>query len=179
MIHPTAIIDCEPIRSKALARPIEDMPACAISESADIGAFVVLYRGVTVMDHAMLGDGVSIQEGTRIGPYSVIGRSVTIGYHVTIGERVRIMDMSHITGGTVIGDGTFVGVNVVMANDDDPREYKWRGHNAPKIGKNCLLGTGAVIRAGVTIGDNCIVAMGAVVTADVPSGAMVKGIPAR
>lgn len=178
MIHPTAIIDCPPMQSKALARPIEEQPDCVIHDTANIGAFVVLYRGVTVGEHSMLGDRVSVQEGTVIGPYCVIGRSVTIGYDVTIGPRVRVMDMAHITGGTVIGEGTFIGPGVMMANDDDPRGYVWNGHKAPKIGSNVLIGAGANIRAGIHIGDGAIIASQAMVTKDVPDGAFVRGAQA-
>ena len=47
------------------------------------------------------------------------------------------------------------------------------------IGDDVWFGTGAVVVAGVTIGDGAVVAAGSVVTSDVPSGAIVGGVPAR
>ena len=178
-IHPTAIINCPPLVTKSLARPWQDHPECVIDPTADVGPFAVLYYGVTVMEHTLIGEKVSIQGGTVIGPYSVIGRMVSIGYDVKIGARVKMMDMSHITGGTEIGDNTFIGVGVLMSNDDDPREYEWKGHNAPKIGSNVMIGTGANIRAGVRIGDNAIIGSHAMVTRDVKPHEVVLGPPAR
>jgi acetyltransferase-like isoleucine patch superfamily enzyme len=47
------------------------------------------------------------------------------------------------------------------------------------IGKNVYLGHQAIVYAGVKVGDNAIVYHGAVVQKDVPSGAIVKGNPAK
>ena len=47
------------------------------------------------------------------------------------------------------------------------------------IEDNAIIGSKAVIKAGVTIGKNSVVAMGAVVTKDVPADMVVAGIPAK
>jgi maltose O-acetyltransferase len=47
------------------------------------------------------------------------------------------------------------------------------------IGNGCWIGNGARIIGPLTMGDNVIVAAGAVVVDDVPSGAIVGGVPAR
>ena len=47
------------------------------------------------------------------------------------------------------------------------------------IGNDVWIGTKAVILDGISIGDGAIIAAGAVVTKDVPSGAIVAGVPAR
>ncbi|MFO1091069.1 MAG: DapH/DapD/GlmU-related protein [Hyphomicrobiales bacterium] len=52
-------------------------------------------------------------------------------------------------------------------------------HGVPKIGSHVDIGAGAKILGPITIGDHVIVGANAVVTKDVPSGAIVAGIPAR
>ena len=47
------------------------------------------------------------------------------------------------------------------------------------IRKNAWIGAGATILPGVTVGEDAIVAAGAVVTKDVPSGAILGGVPAK
>ncbi|WP_349832181.1 DapH/DapD/GlmU-related protein, partial [Bacteroides fragilis] len=47
------------------------------------------------------------------------------------------------------------------------------------LGKNVWVGSNATILQGVSIGNNAIVAAGAVVTKDVPSDAVVGGVPAK
>ena len=47
------------------------------------------------------------------------------------------------------------------------------------IGDCAYIGTGALLKPGVTVGENAIVGMGAVVVKDVAPGATVKGNPAR
>lgn len=47
------------------------------------------------------------------------------------------------------------------------------------IGNNVWIGESARILSGVTIGDGAIIGANAVVTHDVPSGAVVGGVPAK
>lgn len=46
-------------------------------------------------------------------------------------------------------------------------------HKAPEIGKNCLIGAGAIIVGDIKIGDNVKIGAGAVIFKDVPEGATV------
>ena len=47
------------------------------------------------------------------------------------------------------------------------------------VKRGASIGSGAVIRCGVTIGEQAMVGAGAVVTHDVPAHATVAGVPAR
>lgn len=47
------------------------------------------------------------------------------------------------------------------------------------IGDNVFIGRGATVLRGVTIGNNCVVAAGALVVNDIPSNAVVGGVPAK
>lgn len=50
---------------------------------------------------------------------------------------------------------------------------------APVIGDNVMIGTGAVILGNITVGDNSIIGANSVVLKDVPANSIVYGIPAE
>ena len=71
---------------------------------------------------------------------------------------------------TVIGDGCVIYQNVTLAGKDKKR---------PVLGKNVMVGAGAVVLGGVFLGDNSKVGANAVVTHDVPGGKTVVGVPGK
>jgi acetyltransferase-like isoleucine patch superfamily enzyme len=77
--------------------------------------------------------------------------------------------------GIHIGEYACVTFGAVILSHDVTRGV----HADTYIGRNCFIGTQALILPGVTIGDESIVAAGAVVTKDVPPHSVVGGNPAR
>lgn len=110
-------------------------------------------------------------------PRLVIGSDSGLGWgcRVTIGEGVFIGERCHIASSVYIA-----------GYDGHPADPAARRAGLPdevpppiRIGNDVWIGSGAMIRKGVSIGDEAIVAAHAVVTRDVPPGALVGGIPAR
>lgn len=110
-----------------------------------------------------------IAKDIKVGAYGFIGTGCTIYPNVTIGNycliapRVQILGFDHEIGvaGTPI---CYAGRQSLLAT---------------KIGGDVWIGTGAFIRAGVTIGNGAIIGAQSVVTKNVPPYAIVAGNPAK
>jgi len=93
-----------------------------------------------------------------------------------INEGVEITCASKIT----IGEGATIAREVVIRDYDghtiEIPEYKIT--KPITIGNHVWIGNRAMILKGVTIGDGAIIGAGSIVTKDVPSGAIVAGVPA-
>jgi serine O-acetyltransferase len=102
--------------------------------------------------------------GIEIHPGAKIGRRVFIdhGMGVVIGETAEVGDDVLMYQGVVLG-GTSL--------------QKVKRH--PTIGKNVVIGSGAIVLGPITVGENAQVGAGSVVIRPVPAGATVVGVPAR
>ena len=114
---------------------------------------------------------------------------IHLGNDISIGERSILMCTK---ADIYIGDHVMTGPSVTMVTGNHRIDIKDRpmtsitnDEKLPENDQKIILegdnwiGTNAVILKGVTIGKGAVVAAGAVVTSDVPSNAIVGGIPAK
>lgn len=104
-----------------------------------------------------------------------IGRNVYLAYDVNI-------DMAYPEL-IEIEDNARIGIGVIILAHSRPgdawMDYLGEQHAPVKIKRHSAVYAGAIIMPGVTVGEYAIVREGAVVEEDVPSYAVVAGIPAR
>lgn len=131
-----------------------------------------------------IGKRVRIFPGLRIE--AIADGSIKIEDNVYIGQNCHITSQG---SELVIGSGTDIMANVCITNID----HKYQEINAPileqgvdtyetKIGKNCFIGHGAVIQAGVVLGNHVIVGANSVVCklmGGYPDNCVIVGAPAR
>ena len=135
-----------------------------------------------ISEKAKLGKNVKIWHFAYVGSDTEIGDNVKIGslahvdYNVKIGENTMIEGLVYIPPLSRIGKNVFIGPAASLTNDPYPASKKMIGVT---IEDGAVIGSRAVIKAGVKIGKNSVVAMGAVVTEDVPPNCVVVGVPAK
>ena len=144
-------------------------PDVKLGKNVKIFDFVNLY-GCEIDDNSKVGAFVEIQKGVKVG------------------KNVKISTHTFICEGVTIEDDVFIGHNVSFINDKYPRatspggglqtEEDW-SVVPTRVKRGASIGTSATIMCGVTVGERAIVGAGSVVTKDVPSGAIVAGVPAR
>nr|MBN1229548.1 bifunctional UDP-N-acetylglucosamine diphosphorylase/glucosamine-1-phosphate N-acetyltransferase GlmU [Anaerolineae bacterium] len=125
----------------------------------------------------------SVEDDVDIGPYGHLrkGAHLESGVHMgNFGEvknsrlrrGVKMGHFSYIGDGD-IGENTNIGAGTITCNYDGKNKHK------TITGKDVFIGSDTMLVAPVTLGDRARTGAGSVVTRDVPSGALVYGVPAR
>ena len=119
-------------------------PTAWVAPGATVLGRVVLADGVGIWFGAVLrgdnepivvGEGSNVQENTVM--HTDMGFPLTVGRGVTIGHQA----MLH---GCTVGDGSLIGIQAVVMN-------------GVRIGRECLIGAGALVPEGRTIPDRSLV----------------------
>lgn len=151
-----------------------------IGDRKIIRSHTVIYDGSFIGNDFATGHGALIREECRIGDNVSVGTHSVIEHHVTIGDNVRIHSNCFVPEYTVIEQGCRLAPGVVLTSTKRPLNSTVKDEiRGSVLRRNCYIGAGAVILAGITIGENAMVGAGAVVTCDVSPGVVVIGSPAR
>ncbi|MGH7651528.1 MAG: acyltransferase [Gemmatimonadaceae bacterium] len=142
---------------------------------------------------AYVDDGAKIGSDTRVWHFchvlagAVIGERCSLGQNVVvmngvkIGNNVKIQNNVSVYEGVELSDDVFCGPSMVFTNVINPRSHISRKNEYRKtlVGRGATIGANATIVCGVTLGEYAFVGAGSVITRDVPSYALVVGVPAR
>src|SRR5437667_4900302 len=140
-----------------------------------------------VDEGARIGKGTKIWHFCHIMPGAVIGERCSLGQNVIvmpgtrIGNNVKIQNNVSIYEGVTLEDDVFCGPSCVFTNVMNPRSHVSRKHEyrPTLVKRGSSIGANATIVCGVTLGEYAFIGAGAVVTSDVPSYALMVGVPAR
>ena len=150
-------------------------------------------KGYFSHETAIIDDGAKIGTSTKIWHFShilknseigencVIGQNVSIGPDVKIGNGCKVQNNVSIYKGVTLEDSVFCGPSCVFTNVYNPRAFIERKNEfrPTLVKKGATIGANATIVCGITIGEYSLIGAGAVVKKDVPSYALVAGVPAR
>jgi UDP-2-acetamido-3-amino-2,3-dideoxy-glucuronate N-acetyltransferase len=180
LIQDCAVIGKSPRLGPQSSAP-RDVPARTTIESdSAVLAGAVVFAGARLGAGAIVSDQCQIRERAVIGADTVVGRGSAVDNDVRIGARVRVQTNCYLTAYMEIEDDVFMGPGVTTTNDHAMgRTDAGTALEPPRLRRACRIGGGVVLCPGVEIGEEAFVAAGSVVTRDVPSRAVVMGLPAR
>lgn len=102
----------------------------------------------------------------RIGPGSVVCAGVRATTNISLGRHVHIDQNAVVGHDCILGDFCRLNPQACISG-------------AVTIGQEALIGANATVLQGLRVGSCAIVGAGSCVVRDVPSDAVVKGVPAR
>ena len=140
-----------------------------------------------VDDGAQVGKGTKIWHFSHIMPGAVIGERCNLGQNVVVmggtrlGNNVKVQNNVSIYQGVTLEDDVFCGPSCVFTNVVNPRSHVSRKavYQPTLVRRGATIGANATVVCGATLGEYCFIGAGAVVRGEVPSFALMVGVPAR
>jgi bifunctional UDP-N-acetylglucosamine pyrophosphorylase/glucosamine-1-phosphate N-acetyltransferase len=168
------------------------LPGTMITGKTRIGSSCRIGPDTTI-DHSTLGDGciirnsvleeATLEDDVRVGPFSHCRPGAYLARNVRMGNFAEVKnsyvgaetDMHHFSylGDATVGEHVNVGAGTITCNYDGKRK------NHTDIGDGAFIGSDTMLVAPVKVGAYAQTGAGSVVIKDVPSGALVVGVPAR
>ena len=166
--------------------------------NCEVGQGTIIESNVYVHTDTKIGKWVIIHPGAVIGSVTVAFERDDNGKLEKFPQlgRVVIEDDVEIGSNTCIARGSLSGNDTLIGKGTKVDDLVHIGHGV-RVGKHCMIVTGAAmcgsvkigdytwiapqacIREGITIGNRVLVGMGSVVTRDVPDNSVVFGSPAK
>ena len=152
-----------------------------IGKNVKIGCYTRIMPGTIIGPNTVIMDYVKLMPDTKIGSDCRIDDYVTTSGYVIIGDRVRIKRCTMIGQAVKIEDDAWIGSHVcttrikypkVIEEEDEKEEWI-------NIGKKTMIGSGALILAGVTIEEGVIIGAGSLVTKNCQKNGLYVGRPAK
>lgn len=121
-----------------------------VHSSAYVAESAVVIGSVEIAENASIWDHVSIRgdnETIRIGPRSNVQEGCVlhadVGYPLQVGADVTVGHQAMLHG-CIVEDGALIGIQAVVLN-------------GARIGKNCLVGAGALVTEGKTFEEGMLI----------------------
>jgi UDP-2-acetamido-3-amino-2,3-dideoxy-glucuronate N-acetyltransferase len=144
-------------------------------DNVTIGSFCHFYSDTEIGDGTVIKDYVELRPNTKIGKDCYVDSRVSASGNCIIGNNVTLRYDVIIARKVEIGDNTYVSPRV-MTNNLDSGKHQIGG---AKIGKNCFIGTNAVIHFGINIEDDVVIGSMSFVNKDCFKGKTYIGTPAK
>jgi UDP-2-acetamido-3-amino-2,3-dideoxy-glucuronate N-acetyltransferase len=141
----------------------------------------IVDKGAKIGKDSKIWHWTHISKGAKIGSQVTIGQNVFVGNKVFIGNKCKIQNNVSIYDNVFLEEGVFCGPSMVFTNVYNPRSFIERKNEYKNtlIKRGATLGANCTIICGITIGEFAFVGAGAVVNKNVPSYALVVGVPSK
>jgi len=151
-----------------------------IGDNAIIRSHTVIYAGNKIGNNFQTGHHALIRENNKIGNNVSVGSYSHVAFDCLIEDNVRLHTSTFVFEKSILRQGCWLGPGVMLANAKYPSSKRTKEFIfGCEIGEKAKLGMSSVISPGIKIGKNALVGLGAIVTKDVQDNAIAIGFPAK
>lgn len=135
----------------------------------------IIGKNVSIGQGTKLMENVEIRDNVTIGKNCYIDSGVIITGDAIIGDNVTLRNYVVVARGSEIGDNTFIAPRVMFNNLDAGKNTI----GGAKVGRDCFIGTNAVLQHGISIADGTTIGAMSFVSKDITEKGIYIGIPAK